>query len=503
MATNSLLFNSSLIARAYQELDQNETQLPTTTAGLQLGEQSISDWIELAKPFAHEAVRRGAVLVTFSPFLRPIAADLESKLAESALLHCQLADLRSFAHGRHLWLAERPDDCAIIALIEPSLQELWRRTVTLIPESIPTLTMPLGSAAPNNLLAGLIAQMNLIAEIARCSCRDPGQPSVPQFGSELHYMNISDLIPSPASRQDYGEQSKYEVIGARWPSIRHQGSMRRALEEFRESLEKQIFRAIVFDYDGTLCSSQRNDIPPSERIIAQLHHLIETDVFVGIASGRGGSVQEELRKSLPKDCWPRVHLGLYNAGCVVDLATDPPESVQTSEFLSHVTRIVRRLKMLGVPIERIRPTHPYQVSVRFHEGVQTESNWFVISDALRQAGLGLASVVRSKHSIDVLGHGVNKSHLVAHLIQEFRIDPYEILTMGDQGAWPGNDSSLLEHQFSLSVDLPSRRLDRGWKLAPAHKRDVDATLWYLQCLRLEGDGQFRIELSKADEEDNQ
>ena len=184
LATNSLLFNATLIARAYQELDGRVSHMPTTTSELLLGEQPISDWIRLAKPFVDEAVGRGAVLVTFSPLLRPVAADFESKLAESALLHCQLADLRSFAHGRHLWLAERPGDCAIIALIEPTLQELWQSTLDLIPVEIPTLTMPLGSAEPQDLLAGLVAQMNLVAEIARCSGRDPGQPSVRQFGRD-------------------------------------------------------------------------------------------------------------------------------------------------------------------------------------------------------------------------------------------------------------------------------------------------------------------------------
>jgi hypothetical protein len=130
--------------------------------------------------------------------------------------------------------------------------------------------------------------------------------------------------------------------------------------------------------------------------------------------------------------------------------------------------------------------------VRFREGVHAEENWFVIADALRLAGLDLARVVRSKHSVDILGTGVNKSHLIAHMVQLSGVDPYEVLTMGDQGAWPGNDSSLLEHRFSLSVDVPSRRLDRGWKLAPAHKRDVDATLWYLERLQLLDTGHFRM-----------
>ena len=40
-------------------------------------------------------VKTKGIIVVFSPLLRPVAADLESKLSESALLYCQLADLRS------------------------------------------------------------------------------------------------------------------------------------------------------------------------------------------------------------------------------------------------------------------------------------------------------------------------------------------------------------------------------------------------------------------------
>ena len=118
-----------------------------------------------------------------------------------------------------------------------------------------------------------------------------------------------------------------------------------------------------------------------------------------------------------------------------------------------------------------------------------------MADSLRQAGLDLSSMVRSKHSIDVLAKGISKARLIAHIIQKFKIDPQAILTMGDQGAWPGNDTALLEHRYSLSVDVPSRRLDRGWKLAPAHLRDVDATLWYLSQITIEpGANRFHISI---------
>jgi HAD superfamily hydrolase (TIGR01484 family) len=500
LATNSLLFNCVLVARAYGELDNDKTAIPSTLVALRLGGRTVAEWLLESDSFVKEAVKRRGLIVAFSPLLRPVAADLESKLSESALLYCQLADLRSFAHGRHLWLAERPQDCAILAMIEPSLERLWTEMRALLPPGIPTLTMPFVGAKPQDLLAGLVAQMRLVSLIGDLTGRDAGRPDVPKFGRNLHYIDIPKLIDPPVDPKDGGETSKYDVLGARWPSLQHRGTMRRALESFRDDLERQTFRAIVFDYDGTLSVSRRHDAAPPEPIVNNLRSLVDNDVLVAIASGRGRSIQEELQRSMPEKYWDKIFVGLYNAGYISTLATKPDKARPTNEFLSHVTRIVNDLKGLGVPIETIRTTHPYQVSVRFHEGANVEGNWFVIADALRQAGLDLSHVVKSKHSVDILSPEANKSRLVAHVIQEFKIDPYQILTMGDQGAWPGNDSSLLEHRYSLSVDAPSRRLDRGWKLAPSHKRDVDATLWYLDRIRILGQGQFKMTLAGPSEQ---
>lgn len=494
LATNSLLLDAVLIARAYGELNGRRDPLPSDLAALRIGDQSIDDWLVSAQPFIAEVVRRGALTVVYSPLLRPIAADLESKLSEGALLHTQLADLRSYAHGRHLWLAQRPQDCAILALIEPSLVKLWDGMRGKFPAEIPTLTMRLAGADPVHLIAGLVAQMHFVGLVGRQVDKDPGRPIVPSYGREIHYTDLGEVIPLPEHTVAGEAQSKYEVLGAHWPSPRDHGSMRRAAQAFSDTIRAQRFRAVVFDYDGTLCSSQSRDGPPSPEITEHLVRLVRAGVLVGIASGRGGSIQSCLQDTLPVDVLPKIQLGLYNGGWIsaANVAPAPPE--ETSEFLSHVTRIVVRLKGLGVPILAHRTTHPYQVSVRFPEGIATDAMWFVIADSLRQAGLDLSTMVRSKHSVDILATGVSKSRLIAQIIQDAKIDPYHILTMGDQGAWPGNDSALLEHRFSLSVDMPSRRLDRGWKLAPAEKRDVDATLWYLEHMKLEEGGVFSIEL---------
>lgn len=495
LATNSLLLDAVLIARAYGALHSEAVQFPESLDGLRIGGHSVQEWLVGAQEFVRKAVPRKGLIIVFSPLLRPVAADLESKLSESALLYTQLADIRSFAHGRHLWLAERAQDCAILALVEPGVERLWARMQELLPLDVPVCTMPLGGGRPQDLLAGLVAQMRLVSLIAAEMGKDPAKPHVPSFGRDLYYVDLPSFIPGPEDTGRRGEQSKFEVLGARWPSIGSNGAMSRALASFESALALQPFRSIVFDYDGTLCSSQRKDSPPSGQIVERVMRLLDAGIVVGVASGRGDSIQEHLRDVLPSEVWSKVHLGLYNGGWIGLLDEEIDKGVVTNEFLSHVRRILGRLESLGVPIERVRETYPHQISVRFKEGANAENMWFVIADSLRQAGLDPSTVVRSKHSVDVLAANVNKSHLVAKMIQACGFDPYEIVTMGDQGAWPGNDASLLEHRFSLSVDQPSRRLDRGWKLAPHHKRDVDATIWYLDHAEIDQlAGSFRFKL---------
>lgn len=501
LATNSLLLDALLVARAYNELDGATDGFPGTIDGLKIGDQSIAQWLDGAASFVDAAAHCGAIAIIYSPSLRPIASDLESKLSEAALLHCQLADLRSFAHGRHLWLAERSDDIAIFALFESSLGELWGTMSSLFPRGIATFSMPLSSALPRDLIAGLIGQMHLVQALADKLGKDPGRPNVPQFGRDIHYIELSEAIPSPPTRVPAPEQSKYEVLGARWPSPRRRNDVARARKAFVNAITQQEFRAIVFDYDGTLTSSQRRTIPPSRPIVDEVERLVRADILVGIASGRGGSIQDQLAEVLPTEILDRIFLGLYNGGWIGSASSPPNVPETTIEFLSHVTRITRKLKSFGVPIETIKPTHPYQVSIRFRDGLPTDQMWFVVADALRRAGLTNGTLFRSKHSIDVLAPGVGKSSLVAHIIQHRRVDPHEVLTMGDQGVWPGNDVSLLEHRFSLSVDMPSRRLDRGWKLAPGHKRDVDATLWYLHRFETGRSGSFTVSLPDGAEAD--
>jgi hypothetical protein len=119
---------------------------------------------------------------------------------------------------------------------------------------------------------------------------------------------------------------------------------------------------------------------------------------------------DHLTKVFDQSHWPKIRLGLYNGGWIGKLGELPPQTARLSEFLIHAKRIITNLQSYGVPIAVIKATPPSQISIRFEAGVNTESMWFVIVDAFKQAGLETSTIARSKHSIDVLSRGVIKSH---------------------------------------------------------------------------------------------
>ena len=306
LATNSLVLDATLVARAYGELDGQEFPISIESEKLEFDGLPLRRWLESSSPFIREAVNRRSLIVVFSPRLRPIAEDLESKLSEAALLFCQLCDFRSFAHGRHLWLTDRSNDCALLVVTEKETDDLWADMKPQLPEGVPVLCLPLDNSKPKDLIAGLIAEMHLVSEIANQAGRDIAKPTVSAFGKRLYYADLPALIPSPAEDATRGEPSKYEVLGAHWPTPRRSGKIRRALEAMELAFERQLFRAIVFDYDGTLCSSNDLDLPPPEAVVSQIVRLASAGVIVGIASGRGGSIAEHLTEIIDSSLWDKI-----------------------------------------------------------------------------------------------------------------------------------------------------------------------------------------------------
>jgi fructoselysine-6-P-deglycase FrlB-like protein len=75
LATNSLVLDASLVARAYGQLDQSPNIGPSTIEEVQLGGQSLSAWLLGAKGFVAAASGRNGLIIVFSPRLRAVAED--------------------------------------------------------------------------------------------------------------------------------------------------------------------------------------------------------------------------------------------------------------------------------------------------------------------------------------------------------------------------------------------------------------------------------------------
>jgi fructoselysine-6-P-deglycase FrlB-like protein len=134
LATNSLVASAVLLTRAYSAASGTSIELPKKWESLIAG-GSQSD--------IHKRVRaalgRDTLVVLHGAETRAAAIDVESKLTEAALRNVWTADFRHFAHGRHHWLAKRTNTSAVLAFITPTDQVLARRTLALIPRSVPVL----------------------------------------------------------------------------------------------------------------------------------------------------------------------------------------------------------------------------------------------------------------------------------------------------------------------------------------------------------------------------
>ena len=202
-------------------------------------------------------------------------------------------------------------------------------------------------------------------------------------------------------------------------------------------------------------------------------------LLLGIATGRGKSARHELQRAIPAQLWPSVLVGYYNGAEIAPLAdgTAPdrlrstePAIAALSELLT-ADPLIRRLAEVE--------TRPAQITVAPRRSLSPASLYSYLTDLWHTESSPLY-LVRSGHSIDFVAPHASKTSVVERVSQ--RTDPKSVLCIGDQGAWPGNDSSLLSHEFSLSVDQVSSALHSCWNLAPLGTLGPAAALLYLNAL---------------------
>ena len=490
LATNSLLGFVSLLARAYTlEFAEAEWTDAVKLISLLVHEDSftVATWEKLIAPLWE----RSTTLILHGPSTRIGAIDLESKFTEAALGNVQLADYRNFAHGRHHWLAKRGETSAVLAFVSDQDRQLADRTLALIPTNIPQARVEFSGTRTAVGLGSLVAALRITGWAGIVRGIDPGRPGVPDFGRKLYHLPLprhSDMVRGkPLSDHDaIAISRKAGLPVARLVALGEMKRWKASLDDFRNRLLSTSFTGIVMDYDGTLVDTRYRFDLVQEDLTRQLIRLIESGVYLAIATGRGVSVRRDLRASVPKPLWSRVLVGYYNGAEIATLDNDevPDGSDGTCELLAPIATALRTQPELADVAQQTN--RRFQITLEAKRMMPENRLWDLAHQVLLSTASANASITRSSHSIDILAPGVSKLNVLAHLCASH--DDARILTIGDRGRWPGNDYELLKDEFALTVDEASVDPMTCWNLAPGGQRGVAATLNYLSALEMRLDG---------------
>jgi len=488
VATNSLFASCVLIARAYSEATASALSWPDKFDDLLT--KPIGSRVQRPLASISSVLERDQLLVIHDHPARAAALDLESKFSEAALGPVQVCDLRNFAHGRHHWLAKRGDSTGILMLHMDSSSSLISRTIRLLPPVVPIADVTIHSEGILGGIRAILEVLRIVGAAGQIRRIDPGRPGVPSYGSRIYNLpafpsrkreSASGL--SHATRYAIHRKSKTGI--AEMDKLGLLNFWQAAHTQFCRALGSATFGAVVFDYDGTLCDPVNRFDGIRKEVAEALNGLLSRGILIGIATGRGGSVREDLSQQIPESSWENVLIGYHN-GAEIGVLSDisqPPENAELSEALQPVWGLLASDPRTA-KFAKLRQSAS-QITIRPNDGVE-DMVWPIVRHYAATYGI---PAVKSTHSLDLLAPGVGKRRLVDAVRARLRDSSHqEVLLIGDQGEWPGNDYELLAEPHSLSVDRVSPDPTTCWNLLPPGVRGSQGVLWYSSQLRVRKNG---------------
>ena len=484
LATNSLVAMNTILARAYGA----DGHLPHHWLDL-------FDPSDLKRSLAEQSrglpsIESDEIILLFGPDTRPAALDFESKFHESGLANVQLADYRNFAHGRHLWLALRPNT-TVFLFICPSDRTLAEATLKLLPKSVATIK----AETPLDGIAATFAMQAAVFEIVSAygqdRGRDPGRPTVPVFGRKLYHLNAF-----PQSAKDVRSASirRKQLARSRvgLPKL-SQAEWEAAYDAFRQQICRRRFKQCVVDYDGTLCDHKDRFAGVTDGVAKSVISLLDSGFALGVATGRGKSVRETLRAVLPKRLWKLVTVAFYNGAIMLPLDSDSSLNGvgEPSPQLNEVAKIIREANLPGIKLTE----RPVQITLELEDAVTAEPLWCLTSALLTKAHVTGVRVVASSRSVDIVAAETSKLDVLKAMPGGVA-SPEQTLFIGDKPSWPGNDFELLTGPTSLSVDEVGFELESGWNLAPPGVSGSAAFVHYCGQIR-KSTKHFRLALRES------
>ncbi|HRH85842.1 MAG TPA: hypothetical protein PLO41_03250 [Rubrivivax sp.] len=475
LATNSLVATLLLLWRAYSSDD-----------AFQPAFESLLQWFDgLAAQLA--GATAGASFGSRALILHGLAGrigaiDLESKLTESALAFGQISNFRQFAHGRHLQLHKPPDPVTIVSL-RSSSDPLADATLQLLPPSlgrVVDIALPtLGYAGTE--LASVLAVF-LLTELWAGKDRDPGRPDVPQFGRDLHSLDVAHLVSealpvSHAITRKCGDGDGASVVMAH-------------AQDYIARLSGARFKALVCDFDGTFCDTVKRFGGLDTQIAPELSRLARGGVHLAFATGRGAKLAVVLREKLPEDVWPHVTLGCYSGSLIFRLDDKNVSNPMADSRLCELGRWLTESRALSAAI--VPNPDAGQLSLRGVPGTEKVRLIAAINEWIAQQGLRGWRTFCSGHSVDVVTEQAGKLLVVEHVCQRLGLEAdTQLLRLGDAGDFGGNDYELLSSGLSLSVESIPPGWSQCWNLLPRRLSGVRGTEHYLRGLVVQaGEARF-------------
>jgi hydroxymethylpyrimidine pyrophosphatase-like HAD family hydrolase/fructoselysine-6-P-deglycase FrlB-like protein len=436
----------------------------------------------------NEVINRESIFILYAGITMPAAVDLESKFSEASLGNTQLVDFRNFAHGRHFWISSRRDRTSVIALVGKNEKLLADKTLKLLPNDIPILRIDVDDSAAIGLIDAFRYCFEIVGIAANLKGMDPGKPHIDEFGKKLYHINY-DI----RKKNIFYNFSKIVDIAANRKASKLKGA---GLSQYQKhsriyfnNILMRKYRGIIFDYDGTLhLSNVTNDI--ENLLFEKINVLLDNGISIGIATGRGKSIREDLRKKISKKYWKSVPIAYYNGGAIGYLNDEktPNKEIKYPESF---------LKIINKYLLKEENYNPYQITI-FKNNVDFE---FADIQILKEeiSHINDVKVVETDHSIDIIPVTSSKNNIFTTC--EYSHDEY--LVIGDSGGYGGNDYELLNCETGLSVDGVSISYNSCWNYALHGMRNLEATNYYLDLITIIDRGLFVIKapISKVKDAD--
>lgn len=482
LATNTLV---GMVALFYKALLGD-----TDYAKNQLSEVVNEKYLQSARAYWSSNIikpePKDSFLVLYDYCTASFAVDFESKISESALGTVQLSDFRQFAHGRHFGLSLGDQAPTVIAIYSPGTSDIAQRTIKLFPPNISVCERVIYGVTEMEILFKSLVEASFALEaISKKRNIDPGQPSIEEYGRLIHSLSSSNSFTTgrPAITQAAFRKRSHMTAGSK-----QYNEVISASEQYFHMLKNAKLKALACDFDGTLCFTEKRYDGMDLDISVEINRVLESGIRLVVASGRGKSLWDCLRKSIDPRWHKYVWVG-YRAGSIIQTLDKEPQPVEMNkEFEELYEWLQSNAYFIDSDLQLSDYAKGGQFTYRLKNIAESKEFESCVRSWIDRYGKQGWRVYRSGHSIDILDPFTSKSNVISHAAKKMDICSHtEVLRIGDSGHEMGNDYELLNKGISLSVDRVSSCLDSCWNFAPSGQRQASACLYYLRNLHREGD----------------